>query len=78
MASVFVSLLFFALRSVARSRAALHVEILAPRYQMAVLNRSRPSRLRLTAPENLRVVPLPPAGDNSTRKVETEDEVEGR
>ena len=48
MDSVFVSLVF-ALRSAARSRAALHLEILALRHQVAVLNRSRPSRLRLTA-----------------------------
>lgn len=48
MASVVVSLVF-ALRSAARSRAALHLEILALRHQVAVLNRSRPSRLRLTA-----------------------------
>jgi hypothetical protein len=39
-ASVFVSLVF-ALRSAARSRAALHLEILALRHQVAVLNRSR-------------------------------------
>ena len=48
MASVVVSLVF-ALRSAARLRAALHLEILALRHQLAVLNRSRPSRLRLTA-----------------------------
>ena len=47
MASVVVSLVF-ALRSAAPSRAALHLEILALRHQVAVLNRSRPSRLRLT------------------------------
>ena len=39
MASVVVSLVF-ALRSAARSRAALHLEILALRHQLAVLNRS--------------------------------------
>ena len=39
----------FGLRSAAPSRAALHLEILALRHQVAVLNRSRPSRLRLTA-----------------------------
>ena len=52
MASVVVSLVF-ALRSAARSRAALHLEILALRHQLAVLNRSRPSRLRLTAADRV-------------------------
>ena len=52
MASVVVSLVF-ALRSAARSRAALHLEILALRHQVAVLNRSRPSRLRLTAADRV-------------------------
>ena len=52
MASVFVSLVF-ALRSAARSRAALHHEILALRHQVSVLNRSRRSRLRLTAADRV-------------------------
>ena len=52
MPSVVVSLVF-ALRSAARSRAALHLEILALRHQLAVLNRSRPPRLRLTAADRL-------------------------
>ena len=52
MASVFVSLVF-ALRSAARSRAALHLEILALRHQVAVLTRSRPSQLRLTAADRV-------------------------
>ena len=43
--------LVLALRSVARSRAALHLEILALWHQLAVLDRSRPPRLRLTAAE---------------------------
>jgi putative transposase len=47
MVSVVVSLVF-ALRSAARSRAALHLEILALRHQLAVLNRARPPRARLT------------------------------
>jgi putative transposase len=51
-ASVVVSLVF-ALRSAARSRAALHLEILALRHQLAVLNRSRPSRLRLAAADRV-------------------------
>jgi putative transposase len=51
-ASVVVSLVV-ALRSAARSRAALHLEILALRHQLAVLNRSRPSRLRLTAADRV-------------------------
>ena len=47
MVSVLVSLVL-ALRSAARSRTALHLEILALRHQVAVLNRSRSPRLRLT------------------------------
>jgi putative transposase len=50
--SVVVSLVF-ALRSAARSRAALHLESLALRHQLAVLNRSRPPRLRLTAADRM-------------------------
>jgi putative transposase len=49
----FVISLVFALRSVARSRAALHLEILALRHQLAVLNRSGPPRLRLTAADRM-------------------------
>jgi Homeodomain-like domain len=45
--------LVFALCSAARSRAALHLEILALRHQLAVLNRSRPPRLRLTATDRM-------------------------
>ena len=51
MVCVVVSLVF-ALRSAARSRAALHLEIFALRHQLAVLNRSRP-RLRLTAADRV-------------------------
>jgi hypothetical protein len=47
-ASVLVSLLH-SLRFLARSRASLHLEILALRYQLAVVNRARRPRLRLTA-----------------------------
>jgi hypothetical protein len=50
--SVLVSLLF-ALRSTARSRAALHLEILALRHQLAVVNRSRRQRLRLTTADRV-------------------------
>ena len=50
--SVLVSLLF-SLRSAARSRAALHLEILALRHQLAVVNRSRRPRLRLTAADRV-------------------------
>jgi putative transposase len=46
-ASVLVSLLH-SLRFVVRSRASLHLEIIALRHQLAVLNRSRRPRLRLT------------------------------
>ena len=45
--SVVVSLLH-SLRFLVRSRAALHLEILALRHQLAVANRSRRPRLRLT------------------------------
>jgi putative transposase len=46
MMSVLISLLA-TLRGVARSRAALHLELLAMRHQLQVLQRSRPRRLRL-------------------------------
>ena len=52
MPSVVISLVV-ALRSAARSRAALHFEILALRHRVAVLNRSRSPRLRLTAADRL-------------------------
>ena len=35
------------LRGAARSRAALHLEVLALRHQLQVVQRSRPRRLRL-------------------------------
>ena len=41
------------LRSLIRSRAALHLEILALRHQLQVLERSRRPRLRLTAADRL-------------------------
>jgi putative transposase len=50
--SVVVSLLF-ALRSTARSRAELHLEILALRHQLAVVNRSRRPRVCLTAADRM-------------------------
>ena len=46
MNSVLVSLLL-TLRGLVRSRAALHLEVLALRHQLQVLQRSRPRRLRL-------------------------------
>ena len=46
MTSVLLSLLA-ALRGVVRSRATLHLEILALRHQLLVLQRSQPGRLRL-------------------------------
>jgi hypothetical protein len=46
MTSVLVSVLA-TLRGLLRSRAALHVEVLALRHQVQVLQRSRPRRLRL-------------------------------
>jgi hypothetical protein len=45
MISVLVSVLL-TVRSCLRSRAALHLEVLALRHQLQVLNRSRPPRLR--------------------------------
>ena len=47
MTSVVVSLLH-SLRFAVRSRASLHLEVIALRHQLAVLNRSRRPRLRLT------------------------------
>jgi len=41
------------LRSLVRSRAALHLEILALRHQLQILERSRRPRLRLTAVDRL-------------------------
>ena len=52
MVSVLVSLLL-ALQSAARSRAALHLEILALRHQLAVVHRSRRQRLRLTTADRV-------------------------
>src|SRR5438477_1893792 len=46
MMSVLISFLA-TLRGLMRSRAALHVEVLALRHQLLVLQRSRPRRLRL-------------------------------
>jgi putative transposase len=45
-AAVLISLLL-TLRTLVRSRVALHVEVLALRHQLQVLQRSRPRRLRL-------------------------------
>ena len=51
--SIFLALLL-TLRSYARSRAALQLEVLALRHQLQVLNRSRrPQRLRLAAADRL-------------------------
>jgi putative transposase len=49
---VLVSLLLAA-RSLVRSRTALHLEILALRHQLLVLERSRRPRVRLTATDRL-------------------------
>ena len=46
MTSVLISLLAM-VGGVVRSRAALHLEILALRHQLQVLERSRPRRVRL-------------------------------
>jgi len=51
-ASVVVSLVH-SLRFSVRSRAALHLEILALRHQLAVINRSRRPRLRLTIADRM-------------------------
>jgi hypothetical protein len=50
--SVVVSL-FDSLRLLVRSRAALQLEIIALRHQLAVVNRSRRQRLRLTSADRL-------------------------
>lgn len=50
--SVLLSLLL-TLRSCARSRAALHLEVLALRHQLQVFERSRPHNLRLTQADRL-------------------------
>ena len=52
MTSVFVAFLL-TLQSLARSRAALHLEVLALRHQLQVLERSRPQRLTLTRADRL-------------------------
>jgi putative transposase len=46
MGSVLISVLAM-LRGVVRSRAVLHLEVLALRHQLQVLQRSRPRRLNL-------------------------------
>jgi transposase InsO family protein len=51
-ASVLVSLLH-SLRFLVRSRASLHLEILALRHQLAVVNRTRRPRLRLTSTDRV-------------------------
>jgi hypothetical protein len=51
-ASVVVSLLH-SLRFVVQSRASLHLEIIALRHQLAVVNRSRRSRLRFTSVDRI-------------------------
>ena len=50
MMSVLISLVP-TLRGIVRSRAALHLEVLALRHQLQVLQRSRPRRLRLAKPD---------------------------
>src|SRR5215218_3024559 len=52
MMSILISLLL-TLRATVRSRAALHLEVLALRHQLQVLQRSRPRRLRLAYAERL-------------------------
>ncbi len=52
MSSVFRSL-FHSLRFLVRSRASLHLEILALRHQLAVVHRWRRHRLRLTSPDRM-------------------------
>ena len=52
MLTVLISLLL-TLRTCLRTRAALHLELLALRHQIDVLQRSRPRRLRLTRTDRL-------------------------
>ena len=49
MTSVLISVLA-TLRGLVRSRAALHLEVLALRHQLQVLERTRPRHVRLTGP----------------------------
>jgi len=50
MTSVLISILA-TLQGLVRSRAALHLEVLALRHQLQVLERCRPRRVRLTKPD---------------------------
>src|SRR4029450_5024956 len=50
--SVVVSLLH-SFRFLVQSRASLHVELIAPRHQLAVVHRSRRPRLRFTAADRI-------------------------
>jgi len=52
MTALFIAL-FAALRSFVRSRVDLHVEILALRHQLAVLQRQSPRRPRLHSADRL-------------------------
>ena len=52
MTSVVVSLLY-SLRFLVRSRASMHLEILALRHQLSVISRSRRPQLRLTPADRL-------------------------
>ena len=52
MTSVVVSLLH-SLRFLVRSRASLHLDIVALRHQLTVVNRSRDQRLRLTSADRM-------------------------
>src|SRR5262245_36692978 len=52
MIAVLISLLL-TLRDLARSRVALHVEVLALRHQLQVLQRSRPRRLHIMKADRL-------------------------
>ena len=52
MTSVVLSL-FYSLRFIIRSRVSLHLEIIALRHQIAVVNRSRRPRLRFTGADRI-------------------------
>ena len=66
MVSVLLSLLL-TLRPLARSRAALHLEILALRHQLDVRQRTRPQRVRLARTDRWLWVMLGPLGPGFLR-----------
>jgi hypothetical protein len=62
----FLASVLMTLPDCARARAALQLEVLAPRHQLRVLERSHPRRLRLTRLDRLLWVWLSQAWDQSS------------